>query len=507
MSLTLQGTPSGGPVTTPVTISFNEIPNNILVPGTYVEIAANLSKQGLLAYPARGLIIAPKLAAGSATADVPVSVWSVAQAEAAFGVGSIGAAMAAAWLAANPWTPFDMLAVADPLGATASTWTVTLGGSVLANGNLALYIDGTLVQVPVSAAIDTPASVATNLAAAVNANLSLPVSAAAATDVVTLTSRQVGIITTGIDVRLNYARTDATPAGLTANVAVGTLGTGAHVLGTALAAIAADAYTHAALAFNDSANLLSAAGEGERRFNAMVGLECLYFSVLISPLTNLLTQNPAPANRFLYLLGLQNSPASHWRLAASLAGAAAYALSNDPARQLRTLPLPGLLPPAAGDRFDRDEEQMLLAAGIGTVTVDRSGVLRLQRVVSTYIETPSGVPDTAWQDITTASVVIRVRYDWSAYTGAVWPRNELADDGSMAAEYDPTIATPRRLWSSWAARLQLYEKQGWIEGSAASAAQSVFVRDTTNRNRVDARQALTVIGNLMILAGQIDFSL
>ena len=35
MSLSLQGTPSAGPTNVPVTISFNEIPNNILVPGTY----------------------------------------------------------------------------------------------------------------------------------------------------------------------------------------------------------------------------------------------------------------------------------------------------------------------------------------------------------------------------------------------------------------------------------------------------------------------------------------
>ena len=104
-----------GQIVTPITISFNEIPSNLLVPGTYIEVGANVSQQGLASYPVKGLIIAPMLSTGTATAEVPVSIWSAAQAIAAFGAGSIGAAMATA---AGDTTGADGAII-----AAASAWT------------------------------------------------------------------------------------------------------------------------------------------------------------------------------------------------------------------------------------------------------------------------------------------------------------------------------------------------------------------------------------------------
>lgn len=496
-----------GQIATPITISFNEIPSNLLVPGTYIEAGANVSQQGLVSYPVKGLIIAPMLSTGTATAEVPVSIWSAAQAIAAFGAGSIGAAMATAWLAANPWTSFDALPVADPTGGVAAAGTLVVSGAPTASGNIQLYIDGTLVSVPVTAGTDTSATIATNIMAAVNSTAGLPVTATVALSTVTLTSRHLGLIGNLIPIVLNYAPTDRFPAGVTVVPTAMTGGSGSPTTANYWSAIAADRYTHAAIAWNDTVSLTATAAEMERRFNAMVGLDCLAFAVLVSPLSNLISQNAAPTSRFLYTPGVQNAPVSPWRMAAVLAAVAAFNLGNDPGRQLENLALPGILPPLPADRFDPAERQSLLAAGISTFTVDAGGTLRIERIVSTYLQTSAGVPDTSWQDITTASVVIRVRYDWIAYRNAVYPRNKLADDGSVAAEYDPNVVTPRRLWSSWGSRCKLYEQLGWIENSAVTNAASVFQRDLTNRNRVDARMQIQVIGNLMILAGQLEFSL
>ena len=105
----------------------------------------------------------------------------------------------------------------------------------------------------------------------------------------------------------------------------------------------------------------------------------------------------------------------------------------------------------------------------------------------------------------TPQVMSRIRYDWRNYLSLTYPSNKLADDGSVAAEYDDTVVTPARMRGSWAARCKLYERQGWIENSATTVAASVFVRDATDRNRMNARQQIRIIGNLMVLAGALEF--
>lgn len=173
---------------------------------------------------------------------------------------------------------------------------------------------------------------------------------------------------------------------------------------------------------------------------------------------------------------------------------------------MRGIPLVGVPAAPPNAQFDPEERGALLAGGVATTTLDSAGTLHIERMVSTYTTNAQGIPDPSWHDITQASVAIRVRYDWVNFAALQWPRNKLAPSGSLAAAYGPTVVTPRRLWSSWASRSRLYEQQGWVINSAATAAQSVFQIDPANPNRVNARQVINVIGNLMILAGQIEVS-
>ena len=130
----------------------------------------------------------------------------------------------------------------------------------------------------------------------------------------------------------------------------------------------------------------------------------------------------------------------------------------------------------------------------------------LMRVVTTYLTDSQGVPDPFWHDIMTPKVMSRIRYDWNAYRKQVYPSNKLSDSGSVAAEYDATVATPNRLAASWAARYRLYMEAGWVE-NAALATQAVFVRNTTDPNRVDCSLPIQVIGNLMVTAAVMSFQL
>jgi phage tail sheath gpL-like len=184
---------------------------------------------------------------------------------------------------------------------------------------------------------------------------------------------------------------------------------------------------------------------------------------------------------------------------------ASFHLTNDPARQLRSLALPGIIAPDPAARFTPLEQDLLLRDGVSVFDVNPDGTVRLARVITTYQTSPLAVEDTAWLDITVPKTLSRIRYDWSGYVSLTYPRSKLADDGSPAAEYSDAVVTPRQMKGSWGARCALYERQGWIEDAARTVAESTFVRDGTDRNRLNAVQRVRVIGNLMILAASLQF--
>jgi len=227
---------------------------------------------------------------------------------------------------------------------------------------------------------------------------------------------------------------------------------------------------------------------------------------IVDELTDRYGEPPTPVRNLLAVAGAFHTsimePARE-RLAAALAGVAAFQLADDPARQLRGLALPGIAAPAPADRFDETEQDLLLRAGISTVTIDADGTVRLDRVVTTH----GAAGDTArpWLDIMVPKTLSRIRWDWASYVSQLYPRHKLADDGSPAAVATAAVVTPRRMHGSWAARCQLYEREGWIEGAAETVAQSRFERDASDRNRMNASQQVRVIGNLIVLAAALEF--
>ena len=73
------------------------------------------------------------------------------------------------------------------------------------------------------------------------------------------------------------------------------------------------------------------------------------------------------------------------------------------------------------------------------------------------------------------------------------------------AEADPTVVTPNRAAASWASRLMVYERNGWVENAQTMARRARFARDPNNRNRLNASQPYQRIGNTKVLAGQLQF--
>ncbi len=80
------------------------------------------------------------------------------------------------------------------------------------------------------------------------------------------------------------------------------------------------------------------------------------------------------------------------------------------------------------------------------------------------------------------------------------PRENDNDDDPGTA-----VVTPKRMHASWAARCKLYGDKVWIENVERTVRDSVFQRSPDDKNRLESRQMVRVVGNLMVLAGTLEF--
>lgn len=483
-------------------INFNEIPYDWRLPGTLVEVRPNYQNVGVLPIPTRVLLAVQKLAAGTAVVGQRYEITRAEDGTALFGAGSIGQQVARAFKKANRTNQVYAIALADAGGGVKAVGTVTFTGA--GTGTVAIWIMDRRVRFKVTSTM-TVTQVAAAALAAVNADPDMPVVATAAAGVLTLTAKHAGESGNQIDVRLRKYDEDRLPGTLAAAVVAMTGGSGNPTMQTILDAVAADWYTDIVMPWDDDANLAALSSAladkytalGKKDAHAYVGTRGTYGEVSTK---GGLTNSP-----FITMIGHKKAYGAPWEWAANAAGIAAFQLTNDPARQLRSLVLPGISAPDPEDCYLDTERELLLRAGISTWTRLSDGSVVLERVITTYKVSNLGVNDTAWLDIMIPKTMTRIRYDWATYVTLLYPRHKLADDDSVAANNNDAVVTPKRMHGSWGSRCKLYERQGWIEDAKRTVGESVFERDGTDRNRLNARQQVVVIGNLMVLAAALEF--
>ena len=497
----------------PFTIDFNEIPpaGDLLVPGDYVEIAADYSNVGLLTFPTRllaiGQMIGSGMGAGSATPGQIYQIFRNDQGVALFGAGSMLADLVDYILASNPALPLDAVGMLPASGGTAATGTITFSGAATIAAQQAIGVAGFRITWTVQPT-DSPTNMAADFIAAAQGLFDardLPVSFSAAAGVVTVTAAWHGLSGNEIDIRINPARADQTVPGVDIAIVGMSGGAGVPSIASIISEIGTTWYTDIGIGFTDPTSLAAIQTALLERYTAMQNVDSTCYATWIGSQGTLASDIDGINCQFLVVMGVTNPQDPSWRWTGALTGVAAAAFNADPARQLRGLVLPNIIAPAPNAQMQEPEQQALLAEGISTFEVSPSNQVLIQRLVSTYTLSNLDVPDAAWQDIMTAKTMTRIRFDWKNFLKLVAPRAKLSDDGSLASQYDASIMTPGRLAGLWAGRCQLYEKAGWIENSAASAQQSVFQRDPNDRNRVNSQLVVTVIGNDMVNACQLLF--
>lgn len=494
-------------------ITFDEIPFDWLEPGTFLEVRPNYADVGILPYPARVLIVGQKLAGGTLAEGQVRQVTRAGEAEQLFGAGSIGAEQVNAFRKANTVTPLFVTALEDAAGAVKAAGTVTFAGTVPAATVLRFRINNRQVRITAGTG-DAVADMASALADAINAETALPVTAAAAAAVVTVTCRHGGEVGNEIDLRID-AKAQPVPDGLTVTIAGMSNGAGNPDGQTALDAVINDWYTQVQWPWNDPTNMTALAADMARRYQAMSKLDCHAFVGKRGTFGEQITFGALTNSPFITKSGLDRSPSSPWALSAVCCAVATFHLTNDPARQLKSLPLPGITAPDEVDRFIEEEQNLLLQAGISTFDHLPDGTTTISRMITSYKVSNLETADRAWLDIMVPATMSRIRYDWAAYVSLLYPRAKLIADEDTAAFISPpgernagegnSVVTPKRMYGSWAGRCRLYADRVWIQQAERTIAESVFQIDPDDDNRLNARQQVKIAGNLMVLAGALEF--
>lgn len=486
-----------------MTISFNQIPINLLVPGQYIEFDNTRAQQGLPVIKHKIMVFGQRLAAGAVAAGVPMRITSPAQAEAAFGRGSMLSHMLARLRAANNFTECWACASDDNAAGALATGTITFTGSPTENGTLNLYIAGRRVQTGITSGM-TVAQVATAVAAAITADTDLPVTAAAALGVVTLTARHKGENGNAIDLRMNYYFGEKVPKGLVAAIVAMSGGTANPVVSTAIAAIGAEQYHTFIMPWTDAANLALLATELTLRNGPLVQKEGQAFAAAGGTHAAIDTLVAARNHENIHIMGGQKSPTPPWELAAVLGAIDAF--EPDPARPRQTLVLPGVLAPAEQDRYTLDERNIHLGDGAATFIVDAGGRCLIERLVTTYKTNSFGIPDASYRDVETLRTIAYLRFSVRSRIGLKFPRYKLANDGTRFGA-GQAIVTPLIIRAELLLLFRDWEEAGLAENFEQFKRDLIVERNGSDPNRVDAVIPPDCVNQFRVFAAQLQFRL
>lgn len=484
-------------------ISFDSIPSNIRVPLAYIEFNSNRAVSGTPGISHKLLAIGQRLSTGTIAAGVPTRITSAAQAEQAFGRGSMLSAMFNALKAANAYTETWAIALDDDAGGVVATGTLTFSGTVTKAGTIFLYIAGHRLTIAVAAS-EASATTATNVAAAINANTALPVTASAALGVVTLTARHKGEAGNTLDVRLNYYDGEMLPTGLVCAIVAMSGGTVNPPVSAAIAAMGPEWYNSIVMPYTDSANLALLETELTLRWGPTKMLDGIAYAAYRGTHSATGTFGNARNHHLISVMGTSIAPQPPYIWAAVYAGVAAASLSIDPARPLQTLELPSILPPAISARWTLEERNLLLYDGISTFMVNAGGGVQIERALTTYQRNSFGVEDPSYLDVNTPATLSYIRYATRARITQRFPRYKLADDGTRFGA-GQAIVTPKTIRAELLALFREMESAGLVENFDQYAKDLIVERDANDRNRVNVLSAPDLVNQFRIFAEQIQF--
>ncbi|MDP2607945.1 MULTISPECIES: phage tail sheath subtilisin-like domain-containing protein [unclassified Oceanobacter] len=483
-----------------MSISFDDIPSSLRTPGAHIEFNNELAGSANVLH--KMVVIGQRLSTGIQPEGVPIRVTDPSRGKTLFGQGGMIANMIAAVLDANTETELWAIALDDLAAGNAATGSIAVTTAATEAGTLYIYIGGVRVAVGIADGDDTD-TIASSISAAINSNADLPVTASVSTSTVTLTARHKGEYMNGLDVRSSYYE-EREPDGLAITYTSLSGGSGNPDIGPALDAMGDEWFNWLCNPYNDTANVQALETELDSRFGPMRQIGCRAFGALAGTLATMGTWGSSRNNPHLSVLGTGTSPTPTYIAAAINMAVAAKSLSNDPARPLQTLELPGVKAPRREELLTRQERNLLLYDGISTFTVARDGTVQIERQITTYQFNSAGLADASYLDICTPETLERFRYEQRAMIAQKYPRHKLADDGTSYGA-GQAIVTPKIIKGELLALYKDMETAGWVEDYDTYAEQLIVERDSEDPNRVNWRDTPNLVNQARVFAGKTQF--
>lgn len=488
-----------------MTVPFINIPQQLRVPLFYAEMdnsQANGSATGIR----KALGIGQKLAAGSATVNVPYIVASVAQAIALFGRGSMLARMVEKYRANDNYGELWCIAVADNGAGAAATGTTTVVGTATAAGTVPLYVGGQRILAPVLVG-DTATVVATSIVAAITAAADLPVTSANVAGVITHTCRWKG--PTGNDITqtdcfAGSAGGEALPAGITLTYSAATLagGTSNPVLTPVISAMGDDEYDFIFHGYTDTTSMDAIDVEMNDTTGRWSYARQIYghaYTALRGTLGTLVTAGDlrnGPHHTMAAVDADCLTPA--YEYAAFYTARNAVFINAHCGRPTQTGVLTGASIPRAGKRFLFNERASLLNHGVATSYVS-GGALRVERAITTYQKNAYGQPDVSYLDSESLHLSAYVLRRLRSIITSKYPRHSLANDGTRFAA-GAAIITPKVARGEMIAEYEKMEFEGYVENAELFAANLIVERPASDPNRLDVLFPPDYINQLRVFA-------
>lgn len=475
------------------------------VPGFY--FALDGSKANTATTTRRVLLIGQQLDAGTATVGVASLSGGQSDAVSKYGAGSQLARMVTAYRQIDTSGELWCLPLANPTSGKSASGGFALTGTATASGTLPLYIEDQLVQVGVTSG-DTAAVVASNAATALSAVSALPVSVNASDGTITVSAKNAG--TTGNDISLGVALlgqmgSQSIPAGLSVSITSMTGGTGTpDTLASVLSGLGDRVYDLFVHPYTDTGSLTAFKtlfDNTNGRWSPMVQLYGHGISAIRGTYGQVTATGLTLNDPHTTIMPISDSPSSPLVWAAQIGAWVATSMRDNPA-----LPITGyaltVLPPTDAGRFTRDEQNSLLYDGLSTHTVDDSGTVLIQRLITTYQTNASGLPDDSYLGIETLMTAAICLPDMRSYLAAQVGGYILLDDAAKISA-GSKATTAKLIGKLCVARYRYQATQLWVQNADTFAAN--IVCQNAGNGVVKLLMPYDFANQLWVIAGNAQF--
>ena len=521
-----------------MTISFEQIPSTVGVPGTYVEFDGTGARRGQAGKPYKMFVYGQMAAAKSAlnllgsTAlpNIPVQINNANLAKTSFGAGSLLSAAAEIVFKTNSVNEVwfvpqydDPAGVARVVTADYATVYTAAAAAPFAPGVERIYIGDREYRTAVAIG-DTATVVAAALAANINADTNGLFTAVAAAGVLTLTAKNKGEVPNDVQFVAQYHPNDISASGSFVAFTQSVAGAQNPNIAAALATASTMYMTHVVLPYNDPTNYALMLAEAQDRwaplpsatslgngqedfivFCAFRGTEAeltTFMNARNSEYFSTAHIEPGQTINGIQYGGLMSSAFQYAAAYGATSARLASSVCNNPHQ---IIVLNCLRPAPVVSRFVWNvRNRAILNHGAATYKYNDANQVVLETAITERITTDTGATTDAERRVETQLAKSYLRWSVRTMLDTQYPRSRLADDGNPSLPNN--VATPKMIRGSILALCKdVWIPTGVVENFEQFKTSLLVERSTEDCNTIKFQLYPDLVNILTVKAGKLSY--